>query len=403
MFGDFKILKKCKTTNARVSTFELGRNTLHLPVFMPVATYGAMRGVKPEHLEEEIILSNTYHLRNLGRNVKDFMGWGKSMLTDSGGFQIQSLPNVRVVDDGVVFDNKLFTPEDSMEIQMTLGADIMMQLDDVVNPMMPRELHVRAISRSIEWLDRAISHINGAHEARDAGSVKRMRGNDGEAAPSDTDIPTIQCHKNQVIFPIIQGGLEDDLRKESIDAILERRPKGLAIGGLSGGEDKNDFCRTVRHCCASLPDDMPRYLMGVGYPEDIVVCCALGTDMSDCVYPTRTARFGRAFRDKGDLVVGNSLALDLSPIDRDCACRTCKRYTRAYLAAIKGTPVFCMLMSIHNLFYMRGLTQRIRSSIMDDAFPRFAVEFMARRYKKDVPGWIVGALKSVGVDLDTAN
>lgn len=413
MFTDFKIVKKCKTTNARVSTYELATNTLHLPVFMPVATYGAMRGVVTSDLEEEIILSNTYHLRDLNRNIKDFMGWNKSMLTDSGGFQIQSLPNVSVTDDGVVFDGKLFKPEDSMDIQMKLGADIMMQLDDVVNPMMPREEHTRAIKRSIEWLDRAIVHINKCGQE----AVNKIGSDEDESEDIYLDgpdnggrystckrirrngIPMIEVHDSQVIFPIIQGGLEDDLRLESIREILLRKPKGLAIGGLSGGENKNDFYRTIYNCCINLPDNIPRYLMGVGYPEDIVVCCALGTDMSDCVYPTRTARFGRGFCDDGDVMIGNGMIMDLDPICKSCRCTTCKKYSRAYLATIKGSPVFCMLMSRHNLFYMRDLTDRIRKAIFDDLFPEFIKRFMNQRYEGNPPSWIVDAVRRVGVEL----
>lgn len=404
MFGDFKIIKKCKTTNARVSEFTLDKNTLHLPIFMPVATYGAMRGIKAVSMPEEMILSNTYHLRNLGRNIKDFMGWNKSMLTDSGGFQIQSLPNVKVVDEGVIFDNKLFTPEDSMKIQMTLGADIMMQLDDVVNPMEPRDLHERAITRSIEWLDRAIIYINETRGTSVSHSKQKDDSEDNsdiEASPKKAKtIPQIIPSNGQVIFPIIQGGLLDDLRIQSIKEILLRKPIGLAIGGLSGGEDKNDFCNTVLFCCKNLPDELPRYLMGVGYPEDVVVCCALGTDMSDCVYPTRTARFGRAFRDEGDLTVDNKLIEDLNPIDQNCKCDTCARYSRSYLASIKGSPNFCMLMTIHNMFYMRNLTRRVRESILNETFPEFLKSFMTSRYKENIPKWIRDALEKVNVILD---
>lgn len=392
MFGTFRIIKKCKTTNARASELELDKNTLHMPIFMPVATYGAMRGVSPSAMQEEIILTNTYHLRNLRRNIKDFMGWNRSMLTDSGGFQIQSLPNVEVTDDGVVFNGKLFTPEDSMDIQMKLGADIMMQLDDVVNPMEPREKHVKAIARSIEWLDRAIAHINSARNSSlSAEDAKRRK-----------EIPLIkpnQQNHRQMIFPIIQGGLDHDLRKESIEAILLRRPIGLAIGGLSGGEDKNDFCKTVLFCCENLPDEIPRYLMGVGYPEDVVVCAALGTDMSDCVYPTRTARFGRGFRDEGDLMIDSKVVGDLSPISSTCECSTCKRYSRSFLATIKGSPNFCMLMSIHNMHYMRNLTRRIRESIEQERYPEFIKEFMRSRYQASIPGWIVAALSKVNVEV----
>lgn len=383
-FGKFKIIKKCSTTNARISEFTLSKNTLHLPIFMPVATYGAMRGVEVSTMPEEMILSNTYHLRNLGKNIKDFMGWKRSMLTDSGGFQIQSLPEVKVTDEGVIFSNKLFTPEDSMDIQMGLGADIMMQLDDVVNPKEEREKHVKAIERSIEWLDRAIIHIAN----RNASKVEKR---------AKIDIPKISPSENQVLFPIVQGGLEEDLRKKSIDSILKRDPIGLAIGGLSGGEDKEEFCRTVLFCCNNLPDNIPRYLMGVGYPEDIVVCCALGTDMSDCVYPTRTARFGRGFRDCGDITINSKVLGDLSPIDEKCKCNTCKKYSKAYLLTIKDTPNFCMLMSVHNMFYMRELTRRIRESILNDSYPEFIKDYMKNRFKDETPKWIKNSMAKVGV------
>jgi queuine/archaeosine tRNA-ribosyltransferase len=423
MFGDFKIIKKCSTTNGRVSEFTLKNNTLHLPIFMPVGTYGAMRGIKANSMDEEIILSNTYHLRKLGKNIKDFMGWKKSMLTDSGGFQIQSLPNVQVLDEGVLFDNIIFTPEKSMDIQLSLGADIMMQLDDVVNPKENRVLHEKAIVRSIDWLDRAITHINlknsekdndvneGSNDGSDLSNVNECEEKNESNSANDTFevnshnkkkaklIPQIKPANGQVLFPIIQGGLLNDLRKRSIDEILLRKPIGLAIGGLSGGEDKNDFCSTVLFCCKYLPPEIPRYLMGVGYPEDVVVCCALGTDMSDCVYPTRTARFGRAFRDIGDLLLDSKVSLDLQPIDEFCDCTTCKKYSRSYLNSIKNTPNFCMLMSVHNMFYMRNLTDRIRQSILQDKFPEFITKFMTDRFKTNAPDWIIQSLSQVNVQI----
>lgn len=398
MFADFHILHRCSTTNARVSTFQLDRNTLSLPIFMPVATYGAMRGVKMSSLPEEIILNNTYHLRGLGRNTKHFTGWDRSILTDSGGFQIQSLPDVQVTDEGVLFGQKLFTPEESMDIQTVLGADIIMQLDDVVNPTMPRPSHERAIARSIQWLDRAIDRLGAIHAA--GGAADDCPPDKRPRTAASQDIPEIRVHGNQLLFPIVQGGLLSDLRAESIRQILLRKPKGLAIGGLCGGENKDDFYSTVYNCCMLLPHALPRYIMGVGYPEDIVVCCALGTDMSDCVYPTRTARFGRALTDDGGLTISNALITQDIPIDRDCGCRVCRGWTRAFLATIRGTPNFPMLLSIHNLFYMRNLTARIRQAIQSDEYPDFIRRFMARRYGGAVPPPIVRALSMVGVVLD---
>lgn len=386
MFGDFSIIKKCKTTNARVSNFSLNNNTLHLPIFMPVATYGAMRASKVDSMPEEMILTNTYHLRNLGKNIKTFMAWKKSMLTDSGGFQIQSIPNVEVTDEGVLFEGQMFRPEDSMDIQLTLGADIIMQLDDVVNPMKERELHEKAVERSIEWLDRALIRITERTNNDEEPNLKRAK---------HVSVST----GTQILFPIIQGGLHPDLRDKSINEILKRAPMGVAIGGLSGGEDKSEFAATVFHCCKHLPDGMPRYLMGVGYPEDIVVCCALGTDMSDCVYPTRTARFGRVFRDDGDVVLDGRVAGDLEPIDSECTCSVCKMYSRAYLCMLKGTQNFCMLTTVHNMHYMRELTRRIRESIEEERFPEFIRGFIKKRFK-ETPKWISEALRLVNVTVD---
>lgn len=383
VFGEYKILKKCKTTNARVSEFTLKSNTVHLPIFMPVATYGAMRGVKGSSMSEEIILSNTYHLRDLHKNIKDFMRWKGSMLTDSGGFQIQSLPDVQVMDEGIMFYKKLFSPEDSMDIQTVLGADIMMQLDDVVNPKEERSRHEIAVARSIDWLDRAIIHINKRDEENKKAKITQ----------------SIRIVNNQVLFPIVQGGLHEDLRMQSIKEILQRSPIGIAIGGLSGGEKKEDFSRIVYFCCKNLPDNMPRYVMGVGYPEDVILCSALGTDMSDCVYPTRTARFGRAFLDSGDLSIDNKVIGDVSPIDPACLCATCKKYSKSFLATIKGTSNFCMLMSVHNMHYMRELTRRIRESIMEDRFPEFIKEFIKNRFPEKIPDWIIDALLKVNVSI----
>lgn len=387
MIGDFKILKKCSTTNARVSVLELNTTSLNLPIFMPVGTYGAMKGVCVEDLKENMILTNTYHLKNLNRNIKKFMNYKFGMLTDSGGFQIGSLPDVFVMEEGVRFGDEVFTPEDSINTQMALGADIMMQLDDVVNPCNERQKIEVAMRRSIRWLDRCIRTVNGTR----GDSVKRNK-SDG--------IPHIRLDdkSTQIIFPIIQGGLEDDLRMESIKEILKRSPKGVAIGGLSGGEEKTEFGRTVHYCVVNLPENIPKYLMGVGYPEDVVVCVALGADMSDCVYPTRTARFGRAFLDTGDIYFTSKLEMDMNKIDGGCNCYTCCKYSRAFLYSIKGTSNFCMLLTIHNLHYMRGLTKRIRDSILSDEYPLFIKNFMRARFES-VPLWITVCLSKVGVDL----
>ena len=386
MFGTYEILYKCKRTNARVSTFELSNGKLELPIYMPVGTYGAMKAVTTDNIKENMILANTYHLRELGKNIKKFMKYNGNMLTDSGGFQIGSLPDVVVEEEGVKFFDKMFTPEESMDIQMVLGADIIMQLDEVVNPNDKLESIEIATKRSIRWLDRCIKQVY-----YNENTAKRIKTNE--------EILSIKLSSKstQILFPIVTGGLSEELRQFSINEILKRNPVGLAIGGLSGGEEKSEFARTVSYCCKNLPENIPRYIMGVGYPEDIVVCVALGTDMSDCVYPTRTARFGRFFSDNGDFIISNRVKHDFTKND-ECDCFTCKNYSFAYLNLLKGTSNFCMLATEHNLHYMRNLTKRIREAIKNNSYPEFIKEFMTKRYKK-IPEWIVDVMKQFNIQL----
>jgi len=308
------------------------------------------------------------------------------MLTDSGGFQIGSLPDVVVEEEGVKFFDKMFTPEESMDIQMVLGADIIMQLDEVVNPNDKLESIEIATKRSIRWLDRCIKQVY-----YNENTAKRIKTNE--------EILSIKLSSKstQILFPIVTGGLSEELRQFSINEILKRNPVGLAIGGLSGGEEKSEFARTVSYCCKNLPENIPRYIMGVGYPEDIVVCVALGTDMSDCVYPTRTARFGRFFSDNGDFIISNRVKHDFTK-NNECDCFTCKNYSFAYLNLLKGTSNFCMLATEHNLHYMRNLTKRIREAIKNNSYPEFIKEFMTKRYKK-IPEWIVDVMKQFNIQL----
>ncbi|WUR03645.1 queuine tRNA-ribosyltransferase catalytic subunit 1 (QTRT1) [Vairimorpha necatrix] len=436
MFGKFEIIKKCSTTNARVSSLQLSNSSLSLPIFMPVGTYGAMKAVTVDNIKENMILSNTYHLRNLGKNIKNFMKYKQNMLTDSGGFQIGSLPDVVVEEEGVKFFDKMFTPEESMDIQITLGADIIMQLDEVVNPNDDIEKIEVASKRSIRWLDRCIKQVyynkldeeeninkdnnkldvkdnnkldvkdrnkldvkdNNISNDKNTVDLKDNIENNTKRLKRDNDlIIKLDKSSKQILFPIVTGGLSEELRQYSIDEILKRKPKGLAIGGLSGGEEKSEFARTVLYCTNNLPDNIPRYIMGVGYPEDIVVCVSLGTDMSDCVYPTRTARFGRLFSDKGDILINNKLQYEINK-NEECGCSTCTNYSYAYLSLIKGTTNFCMLATEHNLYYMRNLTKRIREAILEDKYPEFIKEYMNKKYKV-IPEWIVEIMKKFNIKL----
>ena len=375
---------------ARASTITLPHGKVDTPVFMPVGTYGAIKGLSPNELESsdalqpQIILANTYHLgcrpgedllRETG-GLHKFMRWNRNMLTDSGGFQMVSLLKLLTMnEEGVEFENPedgskmLLTPELSMRIQNAIGADIMMALDDVVsstNDDVNRMMD--SAKRTIRWLDRCIA----AH-----------------SRPTD-----------QNLYAIVQGGLDPSLRDYSLRECISRNLPGYAIGGLSGGEGKDKFWRVVAQCCSSLPRNKPRYLMGVGYPLDIVCCVALGVDQFDCVYPTRTARFGTA------LVPGGQLRLTLSkyaedgrPIQIDCECSTCCHYSRSYLNSIAGKePTGAKLITIHNIAFMLSLSRKMRLSIIKNTFPEFVREFITNMFPPDSgvrpPTWVKDCLET---------
>jgi queuine tRNA-ribosyltransferase len=267
-----------------------------------------------------VILGNTYHLENRPGSallrefggLPSFMNWKRGTLTDSGGFQMVSLLDLAdITEEGVAFQSPvdgsqmMLTPERSMQIQNDIGADIMMALDDVVSSVCVEDARFEeATHRTLRWIDRCIA----AH-----------------SRPSE-----------QALFGIVQGGLDPRLRGICLEGLKARDDKlpGYAIGGLAGGEEKAAFCRVVSQCTAALPPNKPRYVMGVGYPLDLVVCSALGADMYDCVYPSRTARFGTALVPEGVLRLKTAaMATDYRPIDSECDCLVCKKYTRAYLHA----------------------------------------------------------------------
>ena len=406
----FVVTHLSSDTNARVSEFTL-HDKIELPIFMPVATYGAMRTVPVDDLKHDdllhggIILSNTYHLRNLNKNIKMFMNYNQSMLTDSGGFQIQSLP-CEITDDGVeftlenkIFSSKIFRPEDSMAIQHKLCSDIIMQLDDVVNPLEDKNRHKIAVDRSIKWLDRAIDELIKLN------SIK----NNTELTNVETDsckkIKNSLIFNNQTLFPIIQGGLNEDLRKKSVNEILMREPAGLAIGGMCGGEDKISFANIISYTVKYLQMKCyrgPIYVMGVGYPDDIVICCGLGTDMSDCVYPTRMGRNLKIFRDGADVDLRRMNEIkkqinDITKINKlidtklteitKCDCELCS-YNVYYIHINKNIPNVVTLASKHNMKYMRDLCARIRENIKKDRYKTFIEEYFRKKYGEGIPEWI---------------
>ncbi|EDW03745.1 queuine tRNA-ribosyltransferase catalytic subunit [Drosophila grimshawi] len=384
----YKVVAECSVSKARAGLMMLRHSEVRTPVFMPVGTQGTLKGVLPDQLIEldcQILLGNTYHLglrpgiETLQRagGLHNFMGWPRAILTDSGGFQMVSLLQLAEIDERGVnfrspFDNSecMLTPEHSMQIQNAIGADIMMQLDDVVKTTTTGPRVEEAMERTIRWVDRCLK----AH-ARD---------------------------DDQSLFPIVQGGLEIPLRERCVSALMERQVRGFAVGGLSGGESKHDFWRMVHVCTDHLPRDKPRYLMGVGFAADLVVCVALGVDMFDCVFPTRTARFGCALVDSGQLNLKHQkYKHDMEPIDAACGCGTCRRYSRSYLHHIAtNESVSCSLLSVHNVAYQLRLMGSMREAIQHDKFPQFVRDFMERHYGSEpIPNWIREALKAVKIEL----
>ncbi|KAL4715144.1 hypothetical protein ACJJTC_012191 [Scirpophaga incertulas] len=385
----FFVQAECKTTRARSGVMKLPHYSVKTPVFMPVGTQGTMKGLLPEQLEDldcEIILGNTYHLGNRpGTDVLEkagglhkFMSWKRALLTDSGGFQMVSLLKLaEITEEGVKFkspyDNSeiMLTPEKSIEIQNCIGADIIMQLDDVVQTTYQDYNRIKeATERTSRWLDRCLK----AHKR-----------------PSE-----------QNIFPIVQGLLNGELREKSAREHMTKNVNGFAIGGLSGGESKDEFWPMVHLSTGVLDKYRPRYLMGVGMAIDLVVCVALGVDMFDCVFPTRTARFGCALTSKGQLnLKQKKYSMDLNPIDKDCNCSTCKTYTRAYLHCIVTMEtVACHLLSVHNIAFQMRLMQKMRENIENGTFPEFVHNFVNELYSNgNIPCWVINSLKSVGIHI----
>ncbi|XP_063601312.1 queuine tRNA-ribosyltransferase catalytic subunit 1-like isoform X2 [Penaeus indicus] len=385
----FKILAECSKTKARTSLMKLPHYTVELPMFMPVGTQGTMKGLLPQQVKDanaQLILGNTYHLGtrpgkdllNKFEGLHSFMQWDCALLTDSGGFQMVSLLELaEITEEGVKFKSPydgsecMLTPEESIEIQNAIGADIMMQLDDVVDVRETNyERFKTATYRTTRWLDRC------------------MKANKNP--------------ERQNLFPIIQGGLFPDLRKISLEQLIARDAPGYAIGGLSGGEEKDKFWPTIHLCTDHLPKNKPRYCMGVGFAVDLVVCCAMGVDMFDCVFPTRTARFGCALVDNGQInLKSREFINDFIPIDEKCDCSTCQNYTRAYLHTIvTKETVACHLLSIHNIAYQMRLMKNIRESIKKGCFVEFVQDFMSTYYKnQEYPQWVVDCLAAVNISL----
>jgi len=352
---------------ARRGQLTLAHGTVQTPAFMPVGTYGTVKGMSPVELHDigaHIVLGNTFHLwLRPGLDViaahgglHGFMGWDGPILTDSGGFQVFSLGALRkITEEGVKFQSpvngdKLFlTPEESMRIQRVLNSDIVMIFDECTPfPATEREA-ADSMRLSLRWAARS----KAAHEGNP-----------------------------NALFGIVQGGMFESLRDESLAELVNIDFDGFAIGGLSVGEPKEDMLRILKHTAPKLPQDKPRYLMGVGTPEDLVAAVTEGVDMFDCVMPTRNARNGMMFTQYGDIKIKNAqYKLDTRPLDADCSCYTCQNFSRSYLHHLFRLKeiLSARLNTIHNLHYYQQLMGEMRAAIERDAFAEFVVDFERRR------------------------
>jgi len=347
---------------------------------MPVGTVGSVKAVPQDVLEEldaQIILGNTYHLylrpgheliRSLG-GLHKFISWDRAMLTDSGGFQVFSLGDLRKVsEEGVSFRSHLngtshfFTPERSMEIQIALGADIVMAFDECTEHPADRSRVRDSMELTLRWAGRSKDYFEAhKHEVPwtpESHPLRKNRAKDG--APADSSAPT------QALFGIVQGGMYADLRRESAERTVEMDFPGYAIGGLSVGEPREQTFEMIAAVLEILPKDKPRYVMGVGYPDEIVRYAGMGVDMMDCVLPTRAARHGLLFTSEGRInIKGARYAQDQGPADAQCRCKVCARYSRAYLRHlfVAGEPLAAVLNTVHNLAYYLDTMRAVRHAI----------------------------------------
>ncbi|MDR1726918.1 MAG: tRNA guanosine(34) transglycosylase Tgt [Acidobacteriota bacterium] len=354
----FELLCKDAATGARRGRLHTPHGTVETPVFMPVGTAGAVKAMPMgalEALDAEIILGNTYHLylrpgheriRALG-GLHKFNSWRGAILTDSGGYQVFSHRDLRAIsEEGVRFashldgSRSLFTPENVVDIQRALGADVAMVFDECTPWPASRADAESSMERSMRWAKRCADRW---------GRAKAEEGDDG-----------------RMLFGIVQGGVHPDLRRRSVEALLPLGFDGVAIGGLSVGEPKELMYETVEATAPQLPGDRPRYLMGVGTPEDIVRAVAAGVDMFDCVLPTRNARNGHLFTGAGRVSIKNAAhAGDGGPLDADCPCPVCRRYSRAYLRHLfmSGEHLYAVYATVHNLTFYLDLMRKIRQAI----------------------------------------
>lgn len=364
----YELLHECKQTGARRGVIHTPHGDIQTPVFMPVGTQATVKSMTPEELKEvnaQIILSNTYHLflrpghdlvKEAG-GLHKFMNWDRPILTDSGGFQVFSLGQLRKIsEEGVEFQShldgskKFLSPEKAMEVENALGADIMMAFDECCPYPSTYEYTKKSMERTTRWAKRC----KDAHKRQE----------------------------EQGLFGIIQGGFYKDLREKSAEDLISLDFPGYAIGGISVGEPKEKFLEVLNYTTPLMPKDKPRYLMGVGTPDYLIEAAIAGIDMCDCVLPTRIARHGTALTSQGKIVVRNATyERDFTKLDPECDCYTCKNYTRAYIRHLVKTNEILgiRLLSIHNIKFLTNLMDKVRIEIENDNLENFKNDFY-RKY-----------------------
>ncbi|MFH1503996.1 MAG: tRNA guanosine(34) transglycosylase Tgt [Candidatus Omnitrophota bacterium] len=369
----FKLIKEDTATKARAGVFKTRRGEFETPSFFPVATQAAVKGLSIKDLEEigtDGLLVNAYHLylrpgveiiKRCG-GLHKFMGFDKTIITDSGGYQIFSLERLRkVTDEGVKFQSHIdgtpffLTPEDVIEIQLGLDSDVIVPLDECVKYPVSHKAGLEAVVRTVGWAKKSKAYF--AQNSR----------------------------KNNLFFGIIQGSVYEDLRKKCLDELISLDLDGLCLGGLSVGEPQDLRYNTLSYITDNAPKEYLRYFMGYGMPEDILEAVSLGVDLFDCVIPTRFGRTGTAFTSEGKIVVRNAVcSQDVEPLDKECLCPVCKKYTRAYLRHLINVKEMLgvQLVTYHNVFWYRNLILKIRQAIKEDRFLYFKRDFLLK-YKKE--------------------
>ena len=368
----FKITHKDKKTKARVGLLETPHGVIETPEFMPVGTQATVKALSSEEVKyckAQIILGNTYHLylrpgmgiiKNAG-GLHKFMSWDKPILTDSGGFQIFSLARLmKVKDEGVSFQSHVdgsrhfLTPEDVVKLQLELGSDIMMVLDECLHYPCPKDKAERSLALTNRWAKRSRSEM-ARLGTRDKGQGTR-----------------------ELLFGIVQGSTYSDLRKRAVEELVDIGFDGYAIGGLSVGEPKDLMYEMMENSAKYLPEDKPRYTMGVGMPHDFFNAIEVGVDMFDCVVPTRNARNGAVYTNEGKLIIRNGeYSKDLRPLSESCDCIACKNYSRSYIRHLFNTEEILglRLTSLHNVYFYVNLLRRIREAVKQGTFLELKKEF----------------------------